>query len=99
MKMDRTSIQLECIKNELLRSIPKRSRSKYFKGYKLFITSFFFSASILDKFKEAEISTDTCTQVAMDEVKIFAVDLKIEDQKLFYQGSMDACQKTFQFLE
>jgi hypothetical protein len=81
-----------------LRTKPKLTDKSYQQGYKIFVEFFFLSAWVLDGRDKHGFSTESCMEDAMEVISMHLEAGKLESPRSFSEGSMDACQKTFQLL-
>lgn len=98
MKIDTKMIPLDTLRSSLL--IKEEEFSvEYVIGYNRFVEGFFSGVEIFDIIDAGEIPTLTCSEQALRDVERYRETHIIHDESSFFQGSFDACQKTFQMLE
>ncbi len=98
MKINTKVVPLKMLKNKLLAEV-SNVHIEYSIGFTRFIEEFFNAMEVFDVIDGGEISTSDCTEHAIERVKRHCKLFSIHDEKAFYRGTVDACQKTFQILE
>ncbi len=98
MKINSKEIPLSVLKNEL-RLRASKTRRDYALGFNQFIEGFFNAAELFDILDQGEISFSDCAEHALSNVHRHRLAKGVLDEKKYFTGSMDACQKTFQMLE
>jgi hypothetical protein len=98
MKINSKEIPLDLLRNKLFLG-KNETRRDYILGFNYFIQGFFNAAELFDILDQGEISFSDCAEHAMSNVQRRRGVKVVLDEKKYFQGSMDACQKTFQMLE
>ncbi|MFZ4713789.1 MAG: hypothetical protein ACOYL6_08770 [Bacteriovoracaceae bacterium] len=98
MKVYTKEIPLDLLKDKLLTQFNHFSYD-YHVGFTFFIEGFFSAVEVFDVIDGGDISTSSCAEHALKNVKRRRQSIHIGDEKVFYQGSMDACQKILQLFE
>lgn len=98
MKIKSKEIPLNLLKNELRLKL-NTNRRDYTLGFNQFIEGFFNAAELFDILDQGEISFSDCAEHALSNVHRYRRANGALDEKKYFTGSMDACQKTFQLFE
>jgi hypothetical protein len=98
MKINTKEVPLELLKNKLLLEADD-IHFEYNLGFTRFVEEFFTGLEVFNVIDAGEVSTSACSEHAIERVQRYCKSFVIYDERLFYQGTIDACEKTFQMLE
>ena len=73
--------------------------TEYRQAFSLFIEGFICAAEIFDVMDSGVIDIEFCMKNGMDHVMRHKMNFDIQNEKFFFQGSVDACRKIFEMLE